>query len=261
MLFAIDVENTHIHAGFFEGDDMRAQFSIGADRQKTADEYAWTLSSLATANGVLPQEITGVVIGSVVPSLTKTVCAAVKKLTDAPTVVVGPGVKTGFPIRIDDPSELGADIAADVAAVIDAFGAPAVIADFGTASVISLIDADGAYVGGSILPGIEMSLAALHDAELLPGALPEHVVSPLGKNSADCMRAGVLRGEAMAVCGFFELYKKSRNLPAKTPLIVSGEYADYLLPYLPCEAIHVPFLTLKGLCVIHRRQMAHKEKS
>lgn len=253
MLFAVDIGNTNIHVGFFNKDELTAEFRMGTDPTRADDEYAWMLRSLAEFQGVVLSEIHGVIIGSVVPSVTHTVRNAIQKITSAPILTVGPGIKTGFPIRIDDPAELGADIAATVAATVARVGAPAIVADFGTATVISAIDKDGAYVGSSILPGIQMSLDALHSAELLPGVhSSDRTVPTLGKNSADCMRAGVLRGQAMAVCGFAELWQKAPELSGDAPLVVSGGFANYLLPYLPRKTVHIPLLTLQGLNVIYR---------
>lgn len=258
VLLAIDIGNTNLHVGLFEKDELILDFCMGSDPNRSADEYAWTLSSLLTLHKSNPADVTDVVIGSVVPSLTGRVRKAVQLLTKAPILTVGPGVKTGFPIRIDDPAELGADIAATIAATLMKVGAPAIVADFGSATVISVIDKDGAYVGGSILPGIDMSLAALHNAELLPDVSPEHEVPALGRNSEDCIRAGVLRGQAMSVVGFYELYKRSKGLGENTPLVVSGGYAEYLLPYLPRPTLPLPLLTLWGLLRIH--QINQKKK-
>ena len=252
MLLAVEIGNTNIHVGFFEGNGLVAHFSLGSDAARSENEYAWMLSSLSNFHRADLQNVTDVIIGSVVPTLTKKLKTAIRELTDAPMMTVGPGLKTGFPIRIDDPSELGADIAATVAATRAGVGYPAIVADFGTATVLSLIDETGAYAGGSILPGIGMSFDALRDAELLPEVPPKHSVSALGKNSADCIRTGVLRGEALSVCGFYDLYRKEYGLPEDTPLVVSGGYAEYLLPYLPRHTKHIPLLALKGLCEIHR---------
>ena len=251
MLFAVEVGNTNIHVGFFEGKKLCTHFSIGSDSVRSEDEYAWMFSSLSSFHGGDMEKIDSVIIGSVVPSMTKTLKKAIQKITKAPILTVGPGIKTGFPIRIDNPSELGADIAATTAATIREVGSPAIVADFGTATVVSLIDKDGAYVGGSILPGIGMSLDALQTAELLPDVPPKHSVQPIGKNSADCMRTGVLGGQALAVCGFYDFYVKDFGLPEGTPLVVSGGFAEYLLPYLPKNTKHIPLLALKGLQVIH----------
>ena len=243
----------------FEGDKLKTQFCIGADLNRAADEYAWTLSSLLAFHNTSFVDVSGVVIGSVVPALTQCIRSALARLTEAPILTVGPGVKTGFPIRVDDPAELGADIAADVAATRKAVGAPAIVADFGSATVLSVIDGDGAYVGGSILPGIDMSFEALHNAKLLPDVSPRKEVPALGRNTEDCIRAGVLRGQALAVRGFYELYKKSKGLPEETPLVVSGGYAEYLLPHLPRNTQHIPLLTLQGLFEIYQTNQKKKD--
>ena len=258
MLLAVEIGNTNIHVGFFEDDKLFVHFSMGSDASRSEDEYEWMLSSLSSFHKADPKKVTSVIIGSVVPTMTKKLTGAIRKLTDAPMMTVGPGIKTGFPIRIDDPSELGADIAATVAATRAKVGYPAIVADFGTATVLSLIDEKGAYVGGSILPGIGMSFDALRDAELLPEVPPRLSVDVLGKNSADCIRTGVLRGEALSACGFYDLYTKEYGLPKDTPLVVSGGYAEYLLPYLPARAKHIPLLALKGLYEIHRINQGRK---
>ena len=252
MLLAVEIGNTNVHVGFFEGDGLVAHFSLGSDATRSENEYAWMLSSLSQFHQIDLQGVTDVIIGSVVPTMTKKLKVAIRELTNAPMMTVCPGIKTGFPICIDNPSELGADIAATVAATRAKVGYPAIVADFGTATVLSLIDEKGAYVGGSILPGIGMGFDALRDAELLPDVPPKHSVGVLGKNSADCIRTGVLRGEALSVCGFYDLYVKEYGLPEDTPLVISGGYAEYLLPYLPEHTKHIPLLALKGLCEIHR---------
>lgn len=253
MLFAIDVGNTNIHIGFFEGERLVCHFRMGTDPRRSDDEYAWMLRTLSESHGATLSGITGVILGSVVPSLTDRIKAAVSQLTAAPILTVGPGVKTGFPIRVDDPAQLGADIAATVAATVATVGAPAIVADFGSATVISVVDRTCAYCGSSILPGVQMSLDSLQSAELLPDVPSSHRPLPsLGKNTADCMRVGVLRGTALATVGFAELYRKEMDLPEDTPLVVSGGAAEYLLPYLPANTRHLPLLTLRGLQVIHR---------
>lgn len=253
MLFAIDIGNTNIHIGFFEEERLLCRFRIGTDAKRSDDEYALTLRAMCDANGISLQGVSGVILGSVVPSVTDRIKTAVGRLTSAPILTVGPGVKTGFPIRIDDPAQLGADIAATVAATVATVDTPAIVADFGSATVISVVDQNGAYCGSSILPGVQMSLDSLQSAELLPDVASSRRPLPtLGKNTADCMRVGVLRGTALATAGFAELYKKELDLPADTPLVVSGGAAEHLLPYLPHGFRHVPHLTLQGLQVIHR---------
>lgn len=252
MFFAIDIGNTNIHVGIFEGEVLKNTFSLGVVTGRTADEYAALLRLLTVEQGVDPTALQGAVLGSVAPSVTPAVLTAIKKLAPVPVAVIGPGVKTGFPIRLDNPAELGADLVANAAGVVAKGIVPAVVADFGTATTVIAIDEKGALQGGAILPGVDMSLKALGRAELLPGVPPDGGVQALGKNTPDCMRAGVVRGTAMAICGFAESYKRALRLPSNTPLVICGGFAERVSPYLPTDAQHHPELTLCGLAAIYK---------
>ncbi len=252
MLLAIDIGNTNIHVGVFCGEKLQTTLSLGVIAGRTADEYAMLLKNLAKEKGIDMTAISGAVLGSVAPSVTPAVLAALDMLLGLPVIVVGPGVKTGFPIRLDNPAELGADLVANAAGAVAIVGAPAIIADFGTATTVIAIDEKGALQGGAIMPGVGMSLRALDGAELLPGVPVDGSVAVLGKNTPDCMRAGVIRGEAMAVWGFAETYKKTLKLPVGTPLIFCGGFAAAVLPYLPAGAQYMPDLTLCGLAAIYK---------
>ena len=252
MLLAIDIGNTNIHIGAFVGELPKAVFSFGAATNRTADEYAVLLKAIAAEKGIDFKEISGAVLGSVAPSLTASVLAALRILADVPVTIIGPGVKTGFPIRLDNPAELGADLVANAAGAVAAFGAPVIVADFGTATTVIAVDEKSALQGGAIMPGIGMSLQALNSAELLPGVPVDGTVLSLGKNTPDCMRAGVIRGTAMAVCGFAADYKKMLKLPQDTPLVVCGGLAGAARAYLPADAKYLPNLTLCGLAAIYR---------
>ena len=250
MLLVADAGNTNIHIGCYDGKELLCRFALGVSTERTYDEYAFILRALLREGGCEIGQIDGVMIGSVVPSLTDTLKKAIAKLTDAEILTVGPGVKTGFPIRLDNPAELGADLAANAAGAIEQVGYPVIIADLGTANTVMAIDRDGAYIGGCIMPGVEMSLAALHSAELLPGIPVGESVSALGKNTKDCMRAGVLRGGAMAVCGFIDRYRRNPAVGSDASVVVTGGQAEWLLSYLPSDAKHIPLLTLQGLRAI-----------
>lgn len=254
MLLVLDAGNTNIHVGCFEGSQLRCRFAMGVASGRTADEYALLLSSLLSRGGCEAAEIEGVMLGSVVPSMTETLRDAIQSLTQAKILTVGPGIKTGFPIKLDNPAELGADLAANAAGAIAAVGYPAVIVDCGTANSVMVLDKDGAYIGGCIMPGVNMSLEALHDAELLPGVLAGQT-GALGKNTRDCVRAGVLQGGAMAVQGFVQQYRKNPTVGAGAHVVVTGGSAKWLLAYLPKDYVYKPLLTLEGLLAIwHQNQ-------
>lgn len=254
MLFAIDIGNTNIHAGLFDGSSREpiAHFCLGSDERRSADEYALVLSLLLQRNACDADGIDGVIIGSVVPTLTDTVMTAVRSFTGAPVTVIGPGVKTGFPIRLSDPAELGADIAANTAGAIDAVGYPAIVIAFGTATVVSVVDESGAFQGASILPGVRMSFDALGETGLLKPVSGGTKTPIVGKSTEEAIRSGVLRGQLLAVTGLAEQYKKTLALPDSTPVIVSGGSAEALLPLLPKTYRHIPLLSLCGLCAIDR---------
>ena len=258
MLFAIDIGNSNIHIGFFQNDKLKHSFSLSTLTDRSVDEYKITLKLLLNEYNCKIEDVNGVIIGSVVPSVTGKIKNAILSLTNAPIMIVGPGVKTGFHIKLDDPTQLGADLAANAAGALERVGHPAIIVDFGTATTVSAIDNDKAYVGCYIMPGIQMSLDALHSTELLPGVFADKAVPIIGKNSADSMRAGVVFGGIMAVEGFIEAYKRELNLPNDTPILVTGGYAHDIICYFKPEIIYQEHLTLQGLNAIYKTNKAKK---
>lgn len=252
MLFTVEIGNTRVHCTLFDGDTLRHSFCIST-ANRTADEYALTLSSMLALAGFTAGSIDGAVIGSVAPSVTESIRTAIKMLTNTDPLTVGPGVKTGFSIKLDDPSQLGADIAANAAAVITDGSVPAIIADFGTATTVSLINGGGELIGCSILPGVQMSLRALNSTELLPGIFADKKVDTLGKNTVNAMLGGVVRGTAYAVCGLIDDYKNRVGKSAS--VTVTGGDAPLVLPYLGSAAVYREHLTAEGLAAIYRRNI------
>ena len=248
MIIAADIGNTFIHFGLFDKKELIAKFELSSALPRSCDEYFIFLSSMLIGKEVPDASI----ISSVVPSVTDPVRLALKRITGYDPIIVGPGVKTGFNIKLDSPSELGADIAANTAAVIDIFGEPTVFADFGSATVISALDNSLSLASVVIMPGIRMALDALSDTGLLPGVFSDKNLPSLPKNTSDSMRCGVIRGTAMSVRGFFEHFKKALSLPENRRLVVSGGFSEYVLPFLPKDTVFVSDLTLKGLETIYR---------
>ena len=251
MLLAVNIENSEIVVGFIQGRRICRRFNLGVDSSRTGDEYSLLLSKASEMNGCSLEDVNPVIISSVVPSITEKVIEAVSKLIKAQITVVGPGLKSGFSIKLDNPAELGADLVANAAGAIEMFGYPVIIADFGTVNAVSVVDSHKNYVGGCLSPGIRMSLNALSTAELLPGVEAEMGVPLIGKNTCSCMRAGVIRGAALAVNGFIREYKREFSLPENTCTVVTGAQAKNILPYLLPGVRHVPDLTLMGLAAIN----------
>ena len=222
MLLAVDIGNTNIHVGIFEKNELKSCFYLGSDKFRSGDEYAFTLRSLIEAEGYGVDSFEGAIVGSVSPQITGKIEYAVYKLTGIKPLIVGPGTKTGYHIKLDDPSELGADLVSNAAATIESVGAPAIVVDFGTATTVSCINKEKAYVGCYIMPGIQMGLDALNSTGLLPSVMADKLFPVVGKNSQDSMRAGVIFGAVLAAEGFIDTFKREFDLPKTTPVVVGN---------------------------------------
>ncbi len=251
MLLCLDIGNSNITVGLFRLGEERPFYrgKLSAKTSRSADEYAIAISGLLTLSGAVQAEIEGCVIGSVVPSLTGLLQTALERLSLPTALTVGPGVKTGFGIRIDDPAELGADLAANTAAAVAAYGAPLIIIDAGTATTVSLVDESQNYRGACILPGIRASAELLKESTaLLPSVSLTPLTgeeTPIGNNSAECIEKGVLWGNAILVDGLIDKY---RTLLTQAPTVVAtGGSAPLFLKGCKNEILYDPDLTLKGL--------------
>lgn len=260
MLFAIDIGNSNIHIGFFSEDKLIHTFRLGTDKNRTSDEYALLLKSVSELNGYKMSDFDSAIIGSVVPAVTPIIQRAVEAVLNVTPIIVGPGVKTGFPIKIDDPSELGADLAANTAGAIYKVGFPSIVIDFGTATTVSVIDETKAYIGGAIMPGIQMSLDALQNTGLLPGMAADKAVPLIGKTTKDCMSAGVIRGQAFSVQSLIDSYNKTFLNNKCINTVISGGFAPAILPYLPDTVEYVPHLTLEGLNAIYKHNKVNSRR-
>lgn len=258
MIFAVDIGNSNIHTGIFRDGICVHSFRMGTSASRTSDEYAFLLKSLTESAGFDTKNFSDIIIGSVAPSVTGIIQKALNDISDVPVMTVGPGIKTGFPIKLNDPSELGADLVANAAGAVKRCSLPLIIADFGTATAISAMDKNGAYLGGCIMPGIQMSLDALHSAELLPGVSAESETPLIGRNTRESMLSGVIRGNAMAVIGFTENCKRTYFENHEANVVVTGGFAPKILKYLPKEADYMPNLTLEGLYEIYKLNVKKK---
>lgn len=268
MLLAVDIDNVQISFGLFEDvdeDSVNKRFKIATVANKTSDEYAVTIDAILSRYCTDVSDVDGVVISSVVPSLTEILKDAVLKVTgDANVLVVGKGIKTGFAIKIDNPSELGTDLVANAAAVMYAkrkenkAKTPAVIIDMGTATTVFAINGNGEYIGGSILPGIGISFDVLHGrAAQLPIVTPAAPINIIGRNSSDSVRSGIILGSAIMIDGFIDRFADEMKT-SKTDVYITGEYAEQVIPYCKHGMIHVESLTLLGLAYIYRNNFKLK---
>ena len=248
MLLALDVGNSNLSAGVFREEALLMKGKISVRTSRSADEYAAILYDLMRMNGISREEINGCILASVVPELTGLVEEAARLATGREVLRVGPGIRTGFRIGIDDPSQLGGDLAANTLAGLTEYGAPLVVVDAGTVTTIIAVDQNRTYLGGCILPGIRLSAQLLKETTaLLPSIeLGAGEESCLGRNSADAMRCGLLLGSAMTVDGFLERYAALPGM-AGARCVATGGSASLATARCRREILRDPELTLKGL--------------
>lgn len=248
MLLTVDIGNSNISLGVFQHEVLRMRGKISVRTHRSADEYAAILYDLLRLRRLDPKAIDGCMLASVVPELTGQVEEAVRTLTGAEVLRVGPGIRTGFRISIDDPSQLGGDLAADALAALTEYGAPLVLIDAGTVTAVVAVDESRTYLGGCILPGIHPSAQLLKDATaLLPSIeLSGKGEACLGRNSADAIRCGLLLGSAMMVDGFIDRYAALPGM-AGAKYAATGGSVELVTARCRHEIIRDPDLTLKGL--------------
>ena len=253
MLLAIDIGNTNIVlGGFRDGDNLSFVSRISTNAHKTVDEYATKIKSILSLNEINPGNITGVIISSVVPPLNSPVKNAVKKVYGVEPILVGPGIKTGINMLVDDPRQVGSDLICACVAAYNLYTAPALIADMGTATKIMAIDESGAFLGVSIIPGVEIAVKALTSGTAqLPQISLDAPPSVIGKNTTDCMKSGVIFGNASMIDGMVERFEK--ELGTKLTLIATGGLSSDIIPHCKNKFITDDHLVLKGLNIIYAK--------
>ncbi|MBQ9086229.1 MAG: type III pantothenate kinase [Clostridia bacterium] len=268
MLMAVNVGNSRISVGVFQNDacELLFRFQISTDVNKTSDEYAGILRMIARERGYDPMDTEGCILSCVVPQLTHTVSEALCQLTSMTPMVVGPGVKTGFSLKIDSPSELGGDMVANAAAVLQnqkekgSARGGSVIVDMGTVTTISVLNRAGEYIGCSILPGIRMSFDSMHGATAqLPNVAFSAPKKLIGRNTQESVRSGVIFGNAIMLDGFVrQIARELRCQAEDLNLTMTGEYAPTVLEVCRSRFEYDENLTLKGLFYICRNNTTHE---
>lgn len=259
MLLAVNVGNKNISFAIFDDSaaEPAAKFKIAADICKTADEYSVTVKQLLDFSGIDAAAVDGAIMASVVPGLNDVIKHVVQTLTGKTPISVGPGVKTGFAIRIDDPAELGADIVANAAAAVAAMkeekcDRSAMILDMGSVTTLFAISKNREVIGGSILPGVGMSLDALHrETAQLPNIEMSVLTRAIGKNTKESLISGVLFGQAAMIDGLIDRFEREMK-SGDAVLFATGEHCKPILANLRHSFRYDPTLTLKGLARIYK---------
>lgn len=252
MILAIDMGNSNIVVGGI--DDQKTYFEerITTDDRKTSLEYAIMLKNILEIHNVNKNDIEGSIISSVVPPLNAPLSSAVKKITGRKPLLVGSGMKTGLNIKMDNPKTVGGDRIVAAVAAISMYEGPIIIIDMGTATTMEVVDRAGDYIGGVILPGVKVALNSLvTNTAQLPRInldVPKRVI---GKNTIECMRNGIMYGNAAILDGLID--RMEEEIGDKATLVATGGMARFITPLCRHEIEYVPDLLLRGLLILYRR--------
>ena len=255
MLLAVDIGNTNITLGVFEdggsSDSVpKARWRIATESGRQPDEYGLLLTDLLALRGITPSDVTAVALCSVVPPLTPSFVELSEAYFSLTPLVVGTGVKTGVKVLYDNPRDVGADRIADAAAALRLYGGPAVIVDFGTATVFDGVSAEGEYVGGAIAPGITVAADSLfHATSQLRRVELERPATAIGKNTIHAVQSGLVLGYAELVKGMVARF--DRELGGGCKIIATGGQASLIEAEARVFDVVNPDLTLAGLKIIH----------
>ena len=255
MLLTLDISNTTIKAGVFRGEKIVADWRFATERHKLTDEYAMLLLSLFQASGVPASEVIGVSISCVVPPLRSVFDQFARQYLHVEPIIVGPGVKTGVKLAVDNPREVGADRVVNALATHRLYGGPAIAIAFGTATVFDCISAEGEYVGGAIAPGMVVALESL--ARSAAQLYQVELVRPpkaIGKNTAHTMQSGMVLGYAGLVEGLVSRLRRElagSDARKKVTVIATGGLAEVIAPETDAIDVIDQQLTLQGLRLIY----------
>lgn len=252
MLLTIDIGNTNITLGAYDGSVLAFTARLATELAKTSDQYAVELQNLLLLNGYNGEAIEDCIISSVVPQVGQSISKAVSKLCHIVPLMLGPGVKTGLNIRIDNPAQLGADLVAGAVGALEAYTMPCVIIDMGTASTISVLDRNGTFLGGAIAAGVRLTLKALTENTSQLTSIPiEAPTSVIGSNTVECMQSGLVYGTAAMLDGMLD---KIEEELCETPTVVAtGGLSREIIAHCKRSIIYNENLLLDGLRVIYEK--------
>ncbi len=251
MILTVDVGNSNIVLGGVRGDEIVFEARLRTDTTKTSDEYCIDLKIILDVHNLSNADIEGSIIASVVPQVSNSMQTAIRKLTGKAPLLVGPGLKSGLNISIDNPAQTGADLVVGCVAALREHKAPMIVIDMGTATTMIVLDKNSAMIGGAIIPGVKISMDALTNrTALLPGLQLDQPKRAIGRNTIDCMRSGLMLGNACMIDGMVD--RMEEELGYKTTVIATGGIAKFVLPMCRHEIIYDKDLLVKGLAALYR---------
>jgi len=252
MILTIDAGNTNITIGGFVSDELRFVSRLSTDPSKTEDEYAVSILQALSLHGIEKSDITGAIVASVVPQINSAIRNAIRFIFKKEPIFVGPGIKSGIGIQCDIPSSVGADIIAASVAARYIYGSPCLIIDIGTATKMTVVNGRGAFIGTSIIPGVIMGLNALAEGTAqLPKISLELPTTVIAKNTADCMRSGVLFGNASLIDGMID--RINGEFGEELRVYATGGMASAIIPLCKHDIYTDEYLVLKGLNILYQK--------
>lgn len=255
MVLTVDVGNTNIVVGVYDRDRLRFISRLASDQNRTADETAVLLEAVLSIHDINIHSIDGAIISSVVPLITEPLATAVRLLTDRKPLIVGPGMKTGINIGIDNPAQLGSDLLVDSVAAAALYPKPVIVADMGTATTLTVISEKNTILGGAILPGVKTSLNALTaKAAQLQQVSIEAPKRTVGSNTIDCMKSGVVFGNASMLDGMIDRFNE--ELGTECFVVATGGLAEVISQYTKHQIVYNPNLLLEGLYILYQKNIS-----
>lgn len=252
MLLAVDVGNTNIVLGCLEDGKIVGITRMETDRDKTAHEYAIALKQALEFGNIAPDGMEGAIFSSVVPPINGALRAAIRMVTGLDAIVVGPGMKTGLNIGLDDPGTMASDLVVGAAAALSMHEPPLIIIDMGTATTMTVIDGNARVRGGAIIPGVVLSADALaNSAALLPHISLDTPKKCIGSETIDAMRSGIVYGTACMIDGM--IGRMEQELGESTTVVATGGLAGFIIPHCKREIYYDKNLLLNGLWVLYQK--------
>ena len=252
MILALDVGNTNIVMGCIENHKTLFTERISTDHNKTDLEHAISIKTVLDLHHIDPSTVTGAIIGSVVPPITELLQKAIYKVAGCNAMIVGPGVKTGLNIKMDNPATVGADLIIGAIAAIDAYPCPQIVIDMGTATTMIVIDKDRNYIGGMIMPGVRVSIDSLTSrTSQLPKISLDAPKRLIGKNTIDCMKSGILYGSASMLDGMID--RIADEIGEMPTVVATGGLASRITPLCRHDIILDDELLMRGLTMIYEK--------
>ncbi|MDO4324618.1 MAG: type III pantothenate kinase [bacterium] len=252
MILTIDMGNTNIVIGGIDNEKTYFVERVTTNHGKTDLEYAVNIKSILEIHDITPSAIEGAILSSVVPPLNATILSAVEKICGFRPMLVGSGMKTGLNILMDNPKTVGSDMIVDAVAAIREYPCPIIVIDMGTATTMSVVDQAGNYIGGVILPGLKVSLDSLSGkAAQLPYISLDVPNKVIGKNTIDCMRAGIMYGNASMIDGIID--RMEAELGTTTSVVATGGLAKFITPLCKHQIAYEDDLLLKGLLILYNK--------